>query len=210
MNTSRRTSLQTYIGLTLTAISAVQCWSGLIAGVMHASGFEMLGNLLALICLVGLIFFVRRDHDSEDMAEWPAISMCGFIGANLLFVISESWSYLLLLIPLAAMVYLIIISDSTLQNIAGIGSGILMMILGFVIGIIVYYQTVSPVVDGAGESLEHGITSIYLAGLLIRPLFLMGISGILFFSGFRGPRPTPMPVGESFFKENGKEADSFF
>lgn len=185
MNHKRITSLRTYIGLALTAISAVQCLIGVITGIFQASGFSMLGNLLALICLVALALFVRRDHDCDEMAEIPAVCMCGYIGANLLFVISESWSYLLLLLPLAGMIYLIETKDSTLQSIAGIGSGVLMMILSFVIGILVYYQSVSPVVGGIpADGLQKGITSIYLAGLLIRPNFLMGIAGILFFCSF--------------------------
>lgn len=182
----RRTSLRTIIGQVLTAICGVRAVIYFILCLFGGDGLGMLAQLLAAVSLVGLFVTVGKYHDSEDMAQWPAIFMCGYLGSNILLIFSSSWTYALMILPLVVMILLITMFSN--QGIFGIGAGALMIVLNLIGGFIIYKTDPASVLTSV---LTNGrISSLYMAGVLVNNNSLMGIACILFFCQF--PRKQSM------------------
>ena len=182
----RRTSLRTVIGQVLTGICTIRAAIYTVMCLFGGDGLGMLAQILATVSLAGLFVAVRKYHDSEDMAQWPAIFMCGYLGSNILLIFSSSWTYALMILPLIVMILLITMFST--QGIFGIGAGTLMIVLNLIGGFIIYKTDPASVLISTlmgGKS-----SSLYMASLLVNNNSLMGIACILYFCQF--PRKQSM------------------
>ena len=191
---THRTTFATHVGNWLTVVSFVITVISLVRSVISGDGWGALAALVALVGLIGLLITVGKHHDSVKMCEFPAAFMSLFIASNLILVISEHWSYVFMLLPLVAMILLITATKN--EPVFGIVAGILMIILNLIIGIVIFRKVVNDPVSQTNMFLgptlrelffsnpRRGISSFYLAGLLLRTDSLMGLACILFFHDF--------------------------
>lgn len=179
MSTIRRTSLRTYIGQALTMFCTVRSVVDIIYFIVNGNGFGVLASMLSAAALICLFVSVNKYHDCQDMSQWPAIFMTAYIASNL-FLISVHWTYILVLLPLVAMVLLLSVFNE--WWVPGVSAGVLMVMLNFVIGVILYKAAI--ILSFIKIPILDKVSSFYIASLFVRQLFLMGIACILFFCSF--------------------------
>lgn len=171
MGTARRTSLRTIAGLVFTVICLIHAFVDIFINLFSGNGFGLLASVVAVTALLGLLITALRYHDSEDMDQWPLIFMCLYLISNLFLVFGSSWTYALMLLPLAALILLITVFHD--WGVMGITAGALMILLTIVGGMII--RCSSP---------EDHVTSMYVMSLLVSNNCLMGIACICFFCSF--------------------------
>lgn len=171
MGTARRTSLRTIAGLVFTVICLIHAFVDIFINLFSGNGFVLLASVVAVTALLGLLITALRYHDSEDMDQWPLIFMCLYLISNLFLVFGSSWTYALMLLPLAALILLITVFHD--WGVMGITAGALMILLTIVGGMII--RCSSP---------EDHVTSMYVMSLLVSNNCLMGIACICFFCSF--------------------------
>lgn len=171
MGTARRTSLRTIAGLVFTVICLIHAFVDIFINLFSGNGFGLLASVVAVMALLGLLITALRYHDSEDMDQWPLIFMCLYLISNLFLVFGSSWTYALMLLPLAALILLVTVFHD--WGVMGIAAGALMILLTIVGGMIIRYS--SP---------EDHVTSMYVMSLLVSNNCLMGIACICFFCSF--------------------------
>lgn len=180
MGTAQRTSLRTIAGLVFTVICLIHAFVDIFINIFSGNGFGLLSSIVAVTALLGLLITALRYHDSEDMDQWPVIFMCLYLISNLFLIFGSSWTYALMLLPLAALILLVTVFHD--WGVMGITAGVLMILLTIVGGMIIFHSNMAVSVISV---LSGGkISSMYLASLLVSNNCLMGIACICFFCSF--------------------------
>lgn len=180
MRNARRTSLRTIVGLILTGICAVRALVAIFWNIIQGNGFGMLANIVATVALVGLFITVMKYHDSEEMAQWPVIAMCLYLISNIFLIFGDSWTYVLMILPLIAMILQVTVFPR--WGLLGIIAGTMMIVFNIIGGMIMFHSNALPPEAFAWSG--RRISSMWLALLLVNNNSLMGAACICFFCTF--------------------------
>ena len=168
-------TLPCYIGEILAVICAVRLIGTCAVNLFSMNALLLAANIIALVGCAGAFFSVLKFYNTPDMLLYPAIFMCVFLASDLLRIFAVHWSWLFMILPLAAVIVMRLME----WNVPGIIAGALTFVLNLFIGILYFHQY--RLIAAISALSGGGISGMYMLTVLVNNNSLMGIACILFF-----------------------------